>query len=210
VFTCSGNTWSQQSPKLIGSGATASSRQGASVALSGDGNTALVGAPQDNSGVGAIWGFFRDSGVWVEPLSKFIGTGAAGGANQGASIALSADGNTAIVGGPQDTQESERRGSLGATAVHGRRWARSWSAAGLREARSKELLSVSPPTAVPPSSEGPRTLRHWSGVGFRANCRGLGSTGPEAGGSRRSRNALSCVVSRPLQGRQYSHRGRSQ
>jgi hypothetical protein len=102
VFTRNGSSWSQQSPKLVGGGATASAQQGASVALSGDGNTALVGGPQDNSGVGAVWGFIRDSGVWVQPLSKFIGSGAIGGANQGASVALSADGNTAIVGGPQD------------------------------------------------------------------------------------------------------------
>src|SRR5262249_26378388 len=35
-----------------------------------------------------------------EQRSKLVGTGAEGSSNQGMSVALSADGNTAIVGGP--------------------------------------------------------------------------------------------------------------
>jgi hypothetical protein len=51
----SGSVWSQQGAKLVGSGAVALSSQGASVALSGDGNTAIIGGPFDNYGVGATW-----------------------------------------------------------------------------------------------------------------------------------------------------------
>src|SRR5262249_9266430 len=37
-----------------------------------------------------------------EQRPKLVGTGAVGSTNQGMSVALSADGNTAIVGGPAD------------------------------------------------------------------------------------------------------------
>jgi hypothetical protein len=95
--------WSQQGSKLVGTGAVGNAQQGISVALSADGNTAIVGAPGDNSQAGAAWVFTRSaSGVWSQQGSKLVGTGAVGGAHQGISVALSADGNTAIVGGPSD------------------------------------------------------------------------------------------------------------
>jgi hypothetical protein len=56
-------------------------------ALSGDGNTAVVGGPYDNS----------------DPNS---GIGAVGSqVSEGQSVALSGDGNTAIVGGPADNSD---------------------------------------------------------------------------------------------------------
>jgi len=100
VCTRSGVVFSQSGTKLVGTGATTKARQGSSVALSADGNTAVVGGPGDNSGAGAAWVFARSGGVWTS--SKLVGTDAIGPAGQGISVALSADGNTAIVGGPQD------------------------------------------------------------------------------------------------------------
>src|SRR5208283_3546293 len=76
--------------------------QGSSVALSGDGNTAIVGGPYDNMNSGALWVYTRNGDVWTQQSSKLIGDGAVGQAAQGFSVALSADGNTAIVGGPHD------------------------------------------------------------------------------------------------------------
>jgi hypothetical protein len=102
VFTRSGAGWTQQGSKLIGTGAAGGAEQGTSVALSADGNTAVVGGQEDNSRVGAAWVFTRSGGVWTQQGSKLVGTGAAGDAHQGASVTLSADGNTAIVGGPTD------------------------------------------------------------------------------------------------------------
>jgi hypothetical protein len=101
VFTRSGGVWSQQGPKLVGTPMTASS-QGFSVALSGDGNTAIVGGPADNSGTGAAWVYTRNGGVWSQQGAKLLGSDAAGTPQQGYSVALSADGNTAIVGGASD------------------------------------------------------------------------------------------------------------
>ena len=99
VFTRSGGVWTQQGLKLVGTGAVGAAQQGISVALSADGNTALVGGTRDNSFAGATWVFTRSSGVWTQQAPKLVGAGAVGGAQQGSSVALSADGNTAIVGG---------------------------------------------------------------------------------------------------------------
>jgi hypothetical protein len=102
VFTKSGGIWSQQGPKLVAGGAIGPAEQGWSVALSGDGNTAIVGGGNDNNGVGATWVFTRSNGVWTQQGGKLVGSGAVGKAGQGSSVALSADGNLAIVGGPFD------------------------------------------------------------------------------------------------------------
>ena len=101
----------QQGPKLVGTGAVGDADQGFSVAVSADGNTAIVGGPKDNAAAGAAWVFTRSGGVWSQQGSKLVGTGAVGAAAQGCSVALSADGNTAIVGGP--TRQLERRGGVG-------------------------------------------------------------------------------------------------
>jgi hypothetical protein len=103
VYTQSGGVWTQQGPKLFGGGAVGKAEQGISVALSADGNTAIVGGLDDTSEAGAAWVFTRSSGVWSAGGTKLpLGTGAVGAAEQGISVALSADGNTAIVGGPAD------------------------------------------------------------------------------------------------------------
>jgi PKD repeat protein len=107
VFTQSGGVWTQQGSKLFGSGAVGAAAQGWSVALSADGNTAIVGGLEDNSGAGAVWVFTRSSGVWTPGGTKLpLGSGAVGAAHQGISVALSADGNTAIVGGQEDNSNA--------------------------------------------------------------------------------------------------------
>ena len=98
VFTRRNGVWSQQGDKLVGSGATGGF-QGISVALSDDGNTAIVGGYGDNE---AAWVFTRSGNVWSQQGDKLVGAGAVARPWQGYSVALSADGNTAIVGGPHD------------------------------------------------------------------------------------------------------------
>jgi hypothetical protein len=102
VYTRSGTVWTQQGSKLVGTGAVGRGGQGVSVALSADGNTAIVGGPHDSSTTGAAWVYTYSGGIWTQQGGKLVGTGAAGSAGQGVSVALSADGNTAIVGGPHD------------------------------------------------------------------------------------------------------------
>jgi hypothetical protein len=103
VFTRGNGAWNQQA-KLVGSGAVGYPEQGLSVAVSGDGNTAIVGGLGDNSEVGAAWVFSRGNGVWSQQGKKLVGTGAVGPAAQGRSVALSGDGNTAVVGGGTDNR----------------------------------------------------------------------------------------------------------
>jgi hypothetical protein len=103
VWTRSGGVWTQQGNKLVGSGAVGNAQQGQSVSLSADGNTAIVGGLADNSNAGAAWVWTRSGGVWTQQGNKLVGSGAVGTALQGYSVSLSADGSTAIVGGPLDT-----------------------------------------------------------------------------------------------------------
>ncbi|MFN5366443.1 MAG: hypothetical protein ACK5CH_13615, partial [Bacteroidota bacterium] len=103
VFTRSGSSWNQQGGKLTGTGGSGSSRQGFSVAISADGNTAVWGGFGDDSNKGAMWVYRRNGGVWSQQGSgKLTGTGAVGFAKQGTSIALSSTGSTALLGGPAD------------------------------------------------------------------------------------------------------------
>jgi hypothetical protein len=102
VFTRRGEVWTQQGKKLVGNGAVGNARQGMSVALSADGSTAIVGGWSDNGRIGAAWVFTRSGERWTQQGKKLVGTEAIGRANQGVSVALSADGNTALVGGPGD------------------------------------------------------------------------------------------------------------
>ena len=99
VFTHANGAWTQQA-KLTGFGATGGARQGTSVALSADGNTAVVGGSGDNNTAGAVWVFTRVNGVWNQQGNKLVGTDSAFSRYLGQSVALTADGNTALVGGP--------------------------------------------------------------------------------------------------------------
>jgi hypothetical protein len=58
---------------------------------------------EDDSHIGAAWVFTRSGGAWAQQGGKLVGTGAVGNyIQQGYSVALSADANTAIMGGPSD------------------------------------------------------------------------------------------------------------
>lgn len=127
VFTRSGSTWTQQGPKLIGDNFVGRARQGSSVALSADGNTAVIGGPQDNFFVGAAWVFVRSGSTWTQQGSKLVGSGANGNSRQGYSVALSGDGNTALIGAPFDGRGSV--GEPGAAWVYTRSGS-TWTQAG--------------------------------------------------------------------------------
>jgi len=110
IYTRSGGVWTQQGAKLVGP-AVGRAYQGFSVSMSGDGNTAIVGGPTDNDLVGAAWVYIRRAGAWYLLGSKLVGAGAAGPSGQGTAVALSAGGDTAILGGRLD------RGGVGAAWV---------------------------------------------------------------------------------------------
>jgi hypothetical protein len=111
AFTRSGSTWTQQGGKLTGVGESGEGKFGSSVALSGDGSTALIGGPADNGSTGAAWVFTRSGAVWTQQGEKLTGGGETGEGKFGSSVALSGDGSTALIGGPADN------GSTGAAWV---------------------------------------------------------------------------------------------
>ena len=102
VFTRSGTTWTQQGAKLLPSDGTQGDDFGGSVALSADGNTAIVGAPGEHGLAGAASVFTRAGSTWAQQGPMLTGTGASTHAEFGSAVALSADGNTAMIGGAND------------------------------------------------------------------------------------------------------------
>ena len=102
VFTRSGTTWTQQGPKLTPGDESGSGAFGTGVALSSDGTTALIGGSGDNGGIGAAWVFTSTDGTWTQQGSKLTADDETGTGAFGASVGLSSDGTTALIGGPQD------------------------------------------------------------------------------------------------------------
>jgi FG-GAP repeat/WD40-like Beta Propeller Repeat len=106
VFTRTGSTWVRQGKKLFGRQSQGEVLFGWSVALSADGNTALIGGPGDDGsltqGLGAAWVFTRSGSTWSQQGNKLTGTAEVGDGEAGESVSLSADGNTALIGGPGD------------------------------------------------------------------------------------------------------------
>ncbi len=88
---------------LIASDGTAADNFGWAVALSSDGNTAVVGAlfksVGGNSAQGAAYVFVRDGAMWTQQTQLIAADGASGD-QLGRAVALSGDGNTALVAAP--------------------------------------------------------------------------------------------------------------
>ncbi len=99
VFVRSGTTWTEQTaPSLLASDGTANENFGVSAALSADGNTALIGA-FGRSGGGGAYVFVRTGTEWAQQTDPpLVASDAAANDRFGFSVALSADGNTALIG----------------------------------------------------------------------------------------------------------------
>ena len=113
VFTRSGSAWTQQGAKLTVPEAPGEEPGlcleepgecgiGASVAISADGNTALVGSPRQLGERGAAWVFTRSGATWTLREQLTAGEEEQGAGRFGVSVALSADGKSALVGAPRD------------------------------------------------------------------------------------------------------------
>ena len=160
VYTRTGTSWSQQGSKLVGTGNIGAAKQGSSVSLSADGNTAIIGGNYDNGGQGAVWAFTRSGATWSQQGSKFVGTGNTGAAKQGTAVSLSADGNSAIVGGSYDDW-------IGAVWVY-TRTGTSWSQQGSKlvgtgSVGSPQLYPVYQGSAVSLSGDGTTAIIGGSG-----------------------------------------------
>ncbi len=105
AFTRSGASWSQQGPKITAEGEVDSNGTGAggffgsALALTPSANTAIIGAPGDSETAGAAWIFKRSEGRWLQQPGKLQGGEESEGGGFGNSVAIAADGRTALIGG---------------------------------------------------------------------------------------------------------------
>jgi hypothetical protein len=163
VFTNSGSGWTQQGSKLTGAGEIAASYGGIfgqSVAVSSDGNTAMIGGSGDNNWVGAAWVFTRSGGAWAQQGSKLTSysTGEVGSGRFGTDVALSSDGSTSLIGGSTDGVS----GQTGAAWVYTRTGA-VWAQEGSKLTASDEVGGGNFGTGVALSSDGANALIGGSG-----------------------------------------------
>jgi PKD repeat protein len=109
VFAMSGGSWSQAAT-LHASEVTGVYQFGNSVALSGDGNTAVIGAPSADAGTtgmaGQAYVFANSGGTWSQS-AILRASDAAVGAGFGNSVAVSGDGNAAVIGATWATAEGK-------------------------------------------------------------------------------------------------------
>jgi hypothetical protein len=100
VFARKGSRWAEVGPKLRGGSEQGAGELGLSVALSGDGTTALVGGPSDDDSKGAAWAFVRSGAGFAEQGRKLTAKGGAQNDEFGWSVALSGSGDMALIGSP--------------------------------------------------------------------------------------------------------------
>ena len=108
IFTRSGTTWTQQA-KISASDKGVASNFGINVAISSDGNTAIVGAYRDwadaTDRAGSAYIFTRSGTTWTQQ-AKISADDKAATDYFGRAVAISSDGNTAIVGAYQEDPDS--------------------------------------------------------------------------------------------------------
>lgn len=113
IYSRSGKTWTVQAGPLHGEETinpfANEDNFGTTVALSGDGNTAIVGADAEDGGLGsalgAAWVYKRSGSTWSQDGPKLDPPGVQPGANFGRSVALSGDGTRALIGTSAEKNE---------------------------------------------------------------------------------------------------------
>jgi hypothetical protein len=116
VFIRTGTTWTQQAILLTSDGA-AGDQFGYFASL--DGNTALIGAPADDSSRGSAYVFTRTGTTWTQQQKLLASDGAAGD-NFGTFNTLSGD--TAFIGAPFDDDNGTNSGSAYVFTRTGTTW----------------------------------------------------------------------------------------
>jgi hypothetical protein len=119
VFTCIGNTWTQQA-KLLASDGDAEDWFGCSVALSGD--TAIIGAEgvDDNgNNSGSAYVFIRTGTTWTQQQKLLASDGTP---HDNFGIYVSLDGDTALIGARADSIHGNYSGSAYVFTRTGTTW----------------------------------------------------------------------------------------
>jgi len=125
VFDSSGRSWSQQA-KLVADDGDSKDRFGFSVAVSDDGTTALLGTiwDEDPNGdrAGSAYVFDSSGGSWSQQ-AKLVADDGGIKDTFGVSVALSDDGNTALIGAPRTFDTNSRgQGSAYVFETAGESW----------------------------------------------------------------------------------------
>ncbi len=123
VFARSANAWTEQA--YVKSSSTRSAEYfGKAVALSGNGNTLVVGAIGERTGgmdAGAAYVFTRSAGSWSQQSFLKPAT-ALPGAHFGAAVTINHDGSTLAVGAPDEYNGSDVGGSVYVFALGAGTW----------------------------------------------------------------------------------------
>ena len=163
LFTRSGSTWGEAATLTGGSEESGQGHLGRSVALSADGNAALLGAPGDHAYRGGAFLFTRSGESWAQQGAKLTGAGESGVGYFGRNLALSADGSTALLGAPGDA------GHLGAAFLFARS-GEAFAEPGVRLTGGEESGEGRFGTSTALSADGATAL-----VGGRSDDGGLGA-----------------------------------
>ena len=116
IFSHDGNNWSQTA-KLNASDMAGGDDFGESVAING--NTALIGAPGDDSDRGSAYIFTYNGSNWSQTAKLTASDGAASD-NFGWSVSI--DGNTALIGAYRDDDDGSSSGSAYIFTYNGSNW----------------------------------------------------------------------------------------
>jgi hypothetical protein len=98
VFSKTNGTWDNGTSLNPSTGHVVNDYFGYSVALSGNGSVALVGAREANGHAGAAYAFERTNGTWSNGTDLIAPLSPSSGDNYGSAVALSRDGSSALVG----------------------------------------------------------------------------------------------------------------
>jgi hypothetical protein len=99
MFVRSGSTWTQRGQKFFASGVGGFNPEGNnSVALSANGDTALLTGTIGNVLASGAWSFSRSDGRWTRNGNTVSGKNKNKTYLGSATVALSADGRTALIG----------------------------------------------------------------------------------------------------------------
>jgi hypothetical protein len=134
---------------LSPSNAVGPARFGSRVRFCNGASTLVVGAPGDNSEIGAVWVFVLQSGSYTQ-VAKLVGTGHSGTPRQGFAFDVTSDCSTIAVGGPGDNN------NVGAVWVFVSSGTNTWSQQGSKLVGSNPSRSPKIGTSLSLSSSGDR------------------------------------------------------
>lgn len=132
VYHWDGSAWVLRGGDIDGAGISDSF--GASVSLSGDGNTLAVGAPED--GYGSVWIYQWDGSQWQMAGAQIAGVSQ--GEKAGTAVGLSSDGTRVAFGAPYNDDPSS---DIGQVRVY------EFEPMGVSEAQVPSLLLFPNPTS---------------------------------------------------------------